>query len=473
MKITTNETWLEQEIFDLIHLFMQETKLDDEKPFVKFFMELDAQKLYKKFIIEFVDETKELEELSEIEKYKNELEKKRYIKRSVKSTLYKLLSEKFNKKLPWGCLTGIRPTKVAYELIESGVDKYFVREALEDKFFVSRDKAKLVARTLNNQKCIIKNDKLVDLYINIPFCPTKCSYCSFISAEYAVVEKIIPDYIECLIKEIRAVKQIMRDTACIVKTIYIGGGTPTVLSAEQLEKILSELAFDVSEFTVECGRPDTITKEKLDVLHKYGVTRISINPQTFVNKTLKVIGRNHTTNDLIQAYMLALPYNFNVNMDLIAGLPGETMRNFKHTMKTVLELAPDNITIHTLALKKGSKLAEENAVNENEITEQMVSYGQELLIENKYKPYYMYKLKNQNAGLENVGFYMNRPCVFNIDSMEETATIFACGANAISKRIYNLENRIERQANVKFAIDYIARIDEIIEKKKELFSKFY
>ena len=470
MKIKTDEKYLEQEIFELVHLFLQESQLDDNKPIIHLDLSLQERNLSINFNIEFDDETVNNSSSVIINQYKNELEKKRYVKRAVKRELYKILSQKYNRQLPWGCLTGIRPTKVGYELLEEGVDKYFIKEALIDKYFVAPNKAKLVDKIIKNQTCIIKNNNLIDLYINIPFCPSKCSYCSFISAEYKAVENIIPDYVNALIKEIRATKKIIMDRAYIVKTIYIGGGTPTVLSAEMLEQILQELSYGVSEFTVECGRPDTITKEKLDVLSKYGVTRISINPQTFVDATLKRIGRKHTSKDVIEAYKLALNYNFSINMDLIAGLPGETLRGFKKTIQTTLELYPDNITIHTLALKKGSVLAEQCAQNENEITEKMVEFGQETMYENGYKPYYMYKLKNQNGGLENVGFFRDKLCQFNIDSMEETATVIACGANAISKRIFFDENRIERQANVKFASDYINRIDEMIEKKKELFS---
>ncbi|MDY2695677.1 MAG: coproporphyrinogen dehydrogenase HemZ [Eubacteriales bacterium] len=469
MKIITKETYLEQEIFALMHLFIQTSENNENKPFVYFDMNLDGVNLSVSFKIEFEDDVINYQNTITLKPYKDELTQKRYLKRAVKNELYKILSKKFNRELPWGSLTGIRPTKVAYELLDSGVDKYFIKEALMKDFNVSESKALLVAQTIKNQTCIIKNDNLVDLYINIPFCPTKCSYCSFISSEYKQVEKIIPDYIHALIKEIRATKKLINEKAYIVKTIYIGGGTPSVLSAQDLELILQELTFGVSEFTVECGRPDTITKEKLNVLQKYGVTRISINPQTFVDSTLKRIGRHHTANDVIEAYKLALNYNFSINMDLIAGLPDESLRGFKKSIQTVLDLYPDNITIHTLAIKKGSTLALESAQNENDITEKMVTFGQEQMSLHGYKPYYMYKLKNQNAGLENVGFYRDKVCQFNIDSMEETATILACGANAITKRVFTDENRIERQANVKFATDYIVRIDEMIAKKRELF----
>lgn len=468
MKIITKEIEYSQDIFDMVHLFMQETILDENKPYIFFDMQKDELVLFLKFKIDFENKIIEKQSFVNIKPYKNNLEEKRYIKRAIKKFLYEILSEHLNRKLPWGALTGIRPTKVAYELIESGVDKFFIKEELEKEFLVSPEKAKLVDKTIKNQTSIIKNDKLVDLYINIPFCPTKCSYCSFISSEFSKVKKIIPEYINALIKEIKAVKKIIVDGLYIVRSIYIGGGTPSVLEASDLEKILAELTFDVVEFTVECGRPDTITKEKLDVLKKYRVSRISINPQTFVDSTLKRIGRNHSAKDVLDAYKLALNYDFSINMDLIAGLPQETFRGFKKTIKTALELYPDNITIHTLAIKKGSVLAgEEREVNSQ--TEKMVTFGQEELLKNGYKPYYMYKLKNQSDGLENVGFFRDKVCIFNIDSMEETSSVLACGANAISKRVFSINNRIERQANVKFATDYIARVDEMIKNKHALF----
>jgi len=469
MKIITEEQWLALDLYDVMHLFMKNLKQDENKPFIYFDMELDGNFLTQTFKIEFENEELNFGETTKINDYRDLIEQKRLVKRAVKKFLYSKLSEKFNIKHPWGCLTGIRPTKVAYDLLDSGVDKYFLKEELQKEYFIAPEKAKLLDKIIKHQNCIIKNDNLIDLYINIPFCPTKCSYCSFISSEYARVEKIIPDYINALIKEIKATKDIIKERNLIVKSIYIGGGTPSVLNASDLDLILSELNFGVTEFTVECGRPDTITTEKLDVLKKHGVTRISINPQTFVDSTLKRIGRKHTSKDVIESYKLALPYNFSINMDIIAGLPGETLRGFKKTIQTVLDLYPDNITVHTLAIKRGSDLYDAELDVKKDETEKMVTYAHNELMKKDFKPYYIYKLKNQTDGQENVGFFMDKLCVFNIDSMEEVSSIIACGANAISKRLFSLENRIERQANVKFAKDYIERIDEMIERKRELF----
>ena len=404
----------------------------------------------------------------------SELRKKSYRKRQVKNFLYLILSKELNKTLPWGSLTGVRPAKFARDLVENGeIKEYLIAESLEKDYYVSKDRAKLIPMIIKNQRCIIRNDNLIDLYVNIPICPSRCLYCSFISNEINRVKDKVDTYLDCLIKEIDAVKDIVRNKSYIVRTIYIGGGTPSVLTAKQLDKLLNSLNFPVSEFTVECGRPDTITDEKLNVLKKHNVTRISINPQTFCEATLKRIGRKQKNSQVLEAYSLALQKGFVVNMDIIAGLPGEKLGIFKRTMNTLLELYPHNITVHTLSIKRGSLLANlNNSVEKDDEKNvfKMVEYAEKTLIENGYKPYYIYRQKNQLAGLENVGYFRDdNVCIFNIDSMEETNTVIGVGAGAISKRIFNIENRIERLPNVKFIEDYIARIDEMIEKKKEFY----
>lgn len=407
-------------------------------------------------------------------------------KKWSKIFLYDALSSFTGKTFEWGALTGVRPTKIAYKLLEQGVDELFLKEELMKQYRLSENKATLLKETIKNQKCIIKNDNLVDVYINIPICPSRCRYCSFISAEYNAVQNLIPAYLEALKKEIDGIKKIILKKTLIVRSIYIGGGTPSVLSAQQLDDLLSELNFNVNEFTVECGRADTITKEKLQVLKKHGVTRICINPQTFVEKTLKLIGRKHTVKDVLNAYAMALEFGFDINIDLIAGLTGETFSNFKKSINYALEMAPQNITVHTLALKRGSNMTDEKILNlkkkENLSTEEeialheqevkkMIDYGHKRLFDEGYKPYYLYRQKNTPLGLENVGFAQKgKVCIFNVDSMEETCSVLACGANAVSKRVFSLENRIERCDNVKFINDYLARLDEMIERKEKLFS---
>ena len=403
---------------------------------------------------------------------KDELKRKSKKKHMTKRALYDKLSKRFGITLPWGSLTGVRPTKLARELVESGqVKEFLIPEVLEKEYRVSRDKAKLVSMILKNQKCIIRNDKLIDLYINIPVCPTRCLYCSFISSEIDKVRGQIDDYLNCLVREIQEVEKLIKEKSYMVRTIYIGGGTPSVLSAEQLDFLLRNINFPVDEFTVECGRVDTITAEKLDVLKRYKVTRISVNPQTFCEATLKRIGRPHKNAQVLKAYQMALERGFVVNMDIIAGLPGEKFGIFKRTMGTLLELYPENITVHTLSVKNGALLKNSGTVLSDKDIGKMIDYAEKLLLENGYKPYYLYRQKNQLGGLENVGYFRDENlCVFNIDSMEETASVIACGAGAMSKRVFSTENRIEREANPKFLGDYISRIEEIIKKKREFFS---
>jgi oxygen-independent coproporphyrinogen-3 oxidase len=396
----------------------------------------------------------------------------RFKKRYAKLSLFDVLQKQFPSKiLPWGSLTGIRPTKLFYELIkENNGDSKKAMDELIGIFKVTPAKAQLVSEIIENQKNIIKSDSLVDLYINIPFCPSKCYYCSFISAPIDKCRDQLEPYLDALIREIQATKEMISRKNYNIKSIYIGGGTPTILSAEQLDRLLSSIDYRVSEFTVECGRPDTITKEKLDVLAKYNVTRISINPQTFCDTTLKIIGRNHTSDEIFDTYKLAQNYNFSINMDLIAGLGNETLEVFKESLDKAINCYPDNITVHTLSIKRGSELKTDGGeTSQVESVQKMIEYSYPALIKAGYKPYYMYKQKNMLGNLENIGYFRNNPSIFNIDSMEEFASIIACGANAISKRYYSINNKIERWANLKNITEYISRIDEMIEKKNKLF----
>jgi len=466
--LKSNAPELQNDLQDLVNLFY-----GDNKSFEISHEELViGETHYNRFYIEEGDKMLEKTFEHSISSSYSPLKIKSLRKRYSKVALYDFLSKKENKLLPWGSLTGIRPTKLARDLIESGEAKdYTITEFLMKEYKVSEAKAKLIPKILKNQKCIIKNDNLVDFYVNIPICPTRCNYCSFISSELARVENRVEEYIDCVIKEINAVKELVRKKAYIVRTIYIGGGTPTVLTASQLSRLLKEISFPVHEFTVECGRPDTITKDKLEVLKQRGVTRISINPQTFCEATLKRIGRKHTTSDVLAAYELALEYGFQVNMDLIAGLPGERPATFRKNIDTILELCPDNITLHTLSVKNGSILKDEKEDLSAKYLPKMIDEAESKLIDAGYKPYYLYRQKHQLGGLENVGFFRDDSlCIFNVDSMEETSSIIAVGAGAISKRVFNLENRIEREPNNKFIEDYIKNIDEMIERKKKLFN---
>ncbi len=399
----------------------------------------------------------------------NEIQSQKTI---LKHLLYTALSSFEQKQLPWGSLTGIRPTRLCYDLMRKGVKKISLVNTLKNYYSVSEEKAKLCLDIIQNQQPMETNDNLVDFYVNIPFCTTRCSYCSFISAEIGKNECLVKPYVDALINEINYAKQIIRDKHLVVKNVYFGGGTPTSLPLEQLERILGITCFGTKEFTVEAGRPDTITKEKLELLKKYGVSRISVNPQSFNDKVLKAIGRNHTASQTLNAFNLARNYGFQINMDLIAGLPKETLKSFKESIDICMHLDPENITVHTLALKRGSTFANENQdIFKKPLTEKMEDYAHKEIIKHGYEPYYLYRQKNMVGNLQNIGYCKQKTkCDFNIDSMEETVSIMACGANAISKRIFNLENRIERYANCKDIKTYINKIEEINEQKKKLFN---
>lgn len=405
------------------------------------------------------------EESGEITKFQSE-------KSFLKNSLYSALSEHLNINLPWGSLTGVRPTKLAYDLMNAGVKKVSLVNHLKKYYFVSEKKAELVLEIIQNQHPIEQNENLVDFYVNIPFCTSRCSYCSFVSAEIGKNSCLVKPYTDALLKEIEEAKKLISERHLIVKSVYFGGGTPTALPKSELERILSAVAFNTKEYTVEAGRPDTITAEILDLLAKYGVLRISINPQTFNDEVLKAIGRNHSSEQTLEAYKLARKYKFHINMDLIAGLPKDTLKSFKESVDICTHLNPENITVHTLTLKRGSNFAiKKENIFKKPLTEKMLEYSHSEITKNGYLPYYLYRQKNMVGNLENIGYCKpDTKCRFNIDSMEEKVSILACGANAVSKRIFLSEKLIKRQANVKDIQTYIEKINQMIEEKRELFS---
>lgn len=396
----------------------------------------------------------------------DEIEEKRLIKRYSKLALYKGLSKHLNKELPWGALTGIRPTKLAYQQLETTGE---FEEFFTDTMKVSKEKTSLIKSIIDTQKGIYeKNDLNTDFFAFIPFCPSRCKYCSFISADIKSASKFVDEYVDALVDEINFSKQFIKN----LRSIYIGGGTPVALSDSQLEKIL--IAIDSIntgvEYTVEAGRPDRITESNLKLLKEHGVTRICINPQTFCDETLKVLGRNHTSSQLIEKFNMAKDM-FSINMDLIAGLEGETFEVFKNSIDKAIELSPDNITVHTLCIKKGSYLALDKSHLSSESVNDMVDYAMQSLLNNGYNPYYLYRQKYMAGNLENVGYAKSgKACVYNVDIMEEIAQNVACGANAISKRVFNGGERIERCASPKDVITYLNKIEEIKVKKEKLFS---
>lgn len=398
----------------------------------------------------------------------NEIEYKRYAKRFAKLGLYKLLSEKYAVSMPWGALTGIRPTKLAYMEKEAGRDYH----PLFSDMGVSEENIRLVDDILREQEGIyMRKDGCTDLFLSIPFCPSKCVYCSFITADIRFTQKYLDEYMDRMLAELDGSADLIGE----LKSVYIGGGTPLVLDEEKLERVLRAVAplrKNGCEYTVEAGRPDVFTEKKLELLKEYGVTRICVNPQSLVDATLERIGRKHTAKDIYRAYDMAKKYGFDINMDLIAGLTGETYDEFVYSLREAIAMDAENITVHSLCLKSGAKLKEEvDRLDGGEIS-RMILTSRRLLREAGYAPYYMYRQKYQAGNQENTGWTKpGKACVYNVNIMEEITDNLAVGANAISKKVYTGENRIERYASPKDFPTYFDKIGEILKKKHALFGK--
>ena len=413
----------------------------------------------------------------------------REYKEAFQRFLYETLQEETGISLPWGNLTGIRPTKIAMTMMEEGADEQEIAAFLREKHFVSEEKIRLgieIARREKEILSVLHYEDGYSLYIGIPFCPTTCLYCSFPSYPIGAWKDRVADYLAALQKEMEETARMMRGR--ILDTVYIGGGTPTSLSAGELDRLLGSLksTFDfgtVQEFTVEAGRADSITEEKLRVLRCHGVTRISVNPQTMKQETLDLIGRRHTVQQVVDAFHMTRKAGFdNINMDIILGLPGETKEDVAATVEALLVLAPESLTVHSLAVKKAAGLRQWigrngiDACSNTEETMQIAALGAAAM---GMKPYYLYRQKNMSGNLENVGYCVpGKYGIYNILIMEEKQTILALGAGSISKRVSRRTAEdgsesvlIERCENVKEVAQYIERIDEMIERKRRLFEK--
>lgn len=399
------------------------------------------------------------------------IKQKSELKRLAKIMLYDILSDCTKITLPYGSLTGIRPTKLYHELLECKKDAY---QYFTQYLRVPEDSANWIKRICSNQQGIYShNDNEVDFFVNIPICLSRCSYCSFISAEYGKIKKWITPYVEQLVREIEFSAKMIDELGVKVRAIYVGGGTPTSLCEDDFAKVIGAIGkIKCDEFTVEAGRPDTITSDKLKIMSDNQVSRISINPQTFNDKTLALIGRNHTSEDIFKVYGEARQFDFDINMDLIAMLPQESFEDFCYSVDKAISLEPDNITVHTLAIKKGSNLKFADYDNKIEILpKQMIDYSKKTIISSGFEPYYMYRQKYMSGNLDNTGYAKKgKACVYNIDIMEETHSIVACGAGAISKRVWNSENRLERLANPKGIDVYLKREAKLLADKKNFFS---
>ena len=402
------------------------------------------------------------------------------LKNRMKQGLYALLSEWTDRALPWGILTGVKPVKLAVSILDTGRDRTEAKKILRDEYSLSPTKTELLLDTAVREIELLTADERDGrewaIYIGIPFCPTRCAYCSFVSYDYHMLGDLMDRYVDALIREIRACGELAAGRR--ITSLYMGGGTPTSLSAEQMDRVLTEadraFHFDrIPETTVEAGRPDTITMDKLKVLSGHGISRISVNPQTMNQKTLDRIGRRHSVEDVIHAYEMARTAGFdNINMDLIMGLPGETVRDVEYTVRKIRELAPDSLTVHSLAIKRSSRLKETGLYSDAsaEEIEQMLTLGQETAAVLGMRPYYLYRQKNMAGNFENTGYCApGKECMYNIEIMEEKQNICAMGAGSVSKVYDPARDRIDRISNVKNAGDYITRLDEMIERKRRGF----
>ena len=411
-------------------------------------------------------------------------------KRNVTKKVYQFLSKQTGQELAWGMLTGVRPTKLVMQKIEQGMTKEEIFEFLKEQYCVGDKKAQIAYEIACREKALL--DQLdckngYSLYAGIPFCPSICSYCSFSSSPIAEWKDQVDRYLDAMIKELKATAKLMQGKT--LDTVYIGGGTPTTLEADQLDRLLGTIRenFDlehVLEFTVEAGRPDSITREKLEVIRKYPVTRISVNPQTMQQKTLDLVGRKHTVEDVEQIFHLARELGFdNINMDLIAGLPGEDISDMEDTLAQIAQMHPDSLTVHSLAIKRAARMEMEDlnrdAKETHEILSGMIERAAKAAKEMDLFPYYLYRQKNIAGNFENVGYAkVDKAGIYNILIMEEKQSIIAAGAGASTKIVLKdpipmpgskkkKMTRLIRQENVKAVDAYIDRIDEMIERKGE------
>lgn len=478
MKLYIKNHTFHYEMENLIRLFFPNEKITVIKEVPKV---LEQPYVYTEISHKIIVKT-------EINGYKNEnslslTEDEIENERRMAEIIFNFLTEYTEVKPPWGLLTGVRPVKLLRRLMEDeglmgAIDHY------RNKFFVSNEKIALARRTEAFEKEILTLSKKnsFSLYISIPFCPSRCKYCSFVMQSIERTKHLVEPYVDLLCKELVHTAEIAKILKLNLETIYMGGGTPTTLSPEQLSKVLITIRenFDLStcrEITVEAGRPDTITREKLIALKENKVERISINPQTLNDDVLKVIGRKHNTQQTLNAYNLAREIGFeSINMDLIAGLPSDTYESFVNTLNGVCDLNPECITVHTLSMKRSSTLTEEGVKLDTQQAEEsakMLRYTEQKLTDKDYIPYYLYRQSRMAGNLENVGWSKRgKECLYNVYVMDETHTIFGCGAGAVTKLKSPEFQYLERIFNFKYPYEYIDRFEEMIQRKNQV-SDFY
>ena len=398
---------------------------------------------------------------------------------SLAQMLYKLLCEFTGINQPWGLLTGVRPIKLFRNVSnEQGFEK--AKEIFANDYYVSPEKLNLAVMTEENERKIIELSKpdSFSLYVGVPFCPSRCSYCSFVMSSIERAKKLVDPYADLLCEEIKFTAEIANKLGLRLETVYFGGGTPTTLSAEQLSKVIGTVNgnFNMSacrEFTVEAGRPDTVTEQKLNTLFAHNVGRISINPQTFNDAVRANVGRRHTTEQTIAAYNLARKVGFeNINMDFIAGLNGDTLDSFKNSIDTAVDMGADSVTVHNLALKSGAYLVTEKEyfdLSQRNTAYNMIDYSAQKLSHSGYYPYYMYRQSKSLGNLENVGWCKsNKDCLYNVFMMDETHTVLAAGAGAVTKLKNPQTSHIERIYNFKYPYEYINDFQVLIDRKSQI-----
>ena len=411
-----------------------------------------------------------------------------YLKETIKKLIFKALAGITGETYPWGTLVGIRPSKIALKLLREGKSEEEVIGEFHKKHLALREKAELCIEVAEfEEKFVNKDEKTVAIYIGMAFCPTRCLYCSFAANPIGGNKKLVNPYLKALSYEIEEMKKYINEKGLKVETVYFGGGTPTSVNEEEFENIMNKIynsfveGRNIKEFTVECGRPDSITSKKLQSMKKYDVTRISINPQTMNDKTLKLIGRGHTSQDVIEKFELARSLEFeDINMDMIIGLPGEGLEEAIHTANEIKKLSPDSLTVHGLSLKRGSIMYENFilkkglGLKEQDEVMKMYDESRKLAKDLNLSPYYMYRQKNMVGNMENLGYTKKgKECIYNIQMIEDKQTIIALGADAVSKVVFLEENRIERFGNVKDVKGYVDRIEEMVEGKKKLLDTLY
>ena len=482
--ISTNRSEYRNDIAEEIRLFLglAEIVLLEEIDPSSAKIVFDLQLLQNRLHYTAVARANEFESMETFDLSENAtaLEKKKLEKRALKLACYHLLKRMYpDVATPWGSLTGIRPTKLFRELMQQGGEES-ARAQFLGVFDVSPEKTDLAARICSVQEPFIRSvqPNEIDIYVGIPFCKTKCLYCSFPSEVLGKQDRLT-QYLDLLKRDIAAGAALVRENGLTVRSFYMGGGTPTVLSAGQMDALLSFIRAQYGSFgceaTVEAGRPDTIDREKLLVLKEHGIGRISINPQTMNDETLRRVGRSHTKDDIVRVYEHAREIGFDsINMDLIAGLPGETAADMQRSCDAIVPLQPDNLTVHSLAIKRSSTLKKElddHAISSAAGAEEMTRIGAACAEQMGMQPYYMYRQKYMSGNLENVGYALpGKECVYNIDMMEETASILSHGAGTMTKRVFGGQNRIERLPSPKDVPTYLAKLERLIDDKRAFFA---